>query len=166
MQGFQYLENNFFSLCKTRKIYKISQLLLIYLRGLYYYFGKPTFYWKDENVLRDLGIAKNTLRQARAVLRERGAIDYHTQAGRGKAVRYLILTTDLAPEIKGSKSNPFVDNKRKGSKFERKGSVIDPLDEHEKGQNLTPESNKRYKPLESTVDNVLKDALKKEDDHP
>ncbi len=144
MEGFQYLENNFFSLCRTRKIYKISQLLLIYLRGLYYYFGKPTFYWKDEIVLEHLGISKNTLRDARKVLREKGAIDYFTSMGRGKAVRYLILKTDLAPEIKGSDFHPFVDNSRKGSEFERKGSEIDPLAAHEKGQNLTPQSNKRY----------------------
>lgn len=144
MQGFQYLENNFFNLCRTRKIYKVPQLLLIYLRGLYYYFGKPTFYWKDEAVMEHLGISKNTLREAREVLREKGAIDYFTYAGRGKAVRYLIFKTELAPEIKGSEFHPFVDNSKKGSESERKGSKTDPFATHKKGQNLTPQSNKRY----------------------
>ena len=127
MQGFQYLENNFFNLCRTRNIYKISQLLLIYIRGLYYYFGKPEFYWFDEQIMLNLGISKNTLRRARVLLRERGAIDYQTQAGRGRAVKYLILKTDLAPEIKGSKNDPFVDKSRKGSNLERKGSKTDPF---------------------------------------
>ena len=121
------MENNFFNLCRIRNIYKISQLLLIYLRGLYYYFGKPEFYWKDEQILKHLGITRNTLRQARLLLRERGAIDYHTQAGRGKSVQYLILKTDLAPEIKGSKTHPFVDNSIKGSIFDRKGSKTHPF---------------------------------------
>jgi len=89
---------------------------LIYLRGLYYYFGKPTFFWKDEVILKQLGISKNTLRQARGDLKEKGAIDYCTFLGRGRAVRYYILKTDLAPEIKGSGSHPFigpVDNLKK-----------------------------------------------------
>jgi hypothetical protein len=164
MQGFQYLENNFFNLCKTRKIYKISQLLLIYLRGLYFYFGKPTFYWKDERILHHLGIAKNTLRQARELLKERGVIDYITQAGRGRAVCYLILKTELAPELKGSKINPFVDNSRKGSEVDRKGSYSDPFLMRKKGQKLTPKSYIESKPLEYIVDNLLK--FKKPDEKP
>ena len=117
MQGFQYLENNFFSLCKKRKIYKISQLLLIYLRGLYYYFGKPTFYWKDENIMAHLGVSRNTLKSARDELKEKGAIDYFSFKGRGKAVRYLILNTSLAPEIKLSKSDSFNRLKNKTVNF-------------------------------------------------
>ena len=140
MRGFQYLENSFFELCKTRNIYKISQLLLIYLRGLYYYFGKPAFYWKDEKIMQHLGITRNTLREARKILRQRGAIDFHTNAGRGKAVQYMILKTDLAPELKGLKINPFVDNSGKGSVFERKGVNFDPFAEHEKGEKFTPKS--------------------------
>ena len=124
MQGFQYLENNFFSLCKTRKIHKISQLLLIYLRGLYFYFGKPTFYWKDERIMEHLGIARNTLRQARELLKERGVIDFITQLGRGRAVRYLMLKTELAPEIKGLKFDPFKRGKIKGAKFDTLSEVI------------------------------------------
>lgn len=124
MQGFQYLENNFFNLCKTRKIYKISQLLLIYLRGLYFYFGKPTFYWKDEQVMEHLGISRNTLRDARALLKERGVIDFITQLGRGKAVRYLMLKTELAPEIKGLKFDPFTRGKIKGLKIDTLSELI------------------------------------------
>ncbi len=134
------MENSFFELCKTRNIYKISQLLLIYLRGLYYYFGKPAFYWKDEKIMQHLGITRNTLREARKILRQRGAIDFHTNAGRGKAVQYMILKTDLAPELKGLKINPFVDNSEKGSVFERKGVNFDPFAEHEKGEKFTPKS--------------------------
>lgn len=134
------MENSFFELCKTRNIYKISQLLLIYLRGLYYYFGKPAFYWKDEKIMQHLGITRNTLREARKILRQRGAIDYHTNAGRGRAVQYMILKTDLAPELKGLKINPFVDNSVKGSVFERKGVNFDPFVEHEKGEKFTPKS--------------------------
>ncbi len=140
MRGFQYLENSFFNLCKTRNIFKISQLLLIYLRGLYYYFGKPTFYWKDEHIMQHLGITRNTLRQARKILRERGAIDYCVHAGRGKAVQYIMLKTDLAPELKGAKINPFVDNSGKGSVLGRKGVNFDPFAEHEKGEKFTPKS--------------------------
>jgi len=88
--------------------------------------------------MQHLGISKNTLRDARNILRERGAIDFQTFLGRGRAVKYLILKTELAPELKGSKINPFVDNSRKGSEFERKGSDIDPLGRAQKGQNLTP----------------------------
>ncbi|HPM42524.1 MAG TPA: hypothetical protein PLV52_01690, partial [Candidatus Omnitrophota bacterium] len=67
--------------------------------------------------MEHLGITRNTLRQGRKILRERGAIDYHVYAGRGKAVQYIILKTDLAPELKGAKINPFVDNSEKGSVF-------------------------------------------------
>lgn len=76
-------------------------LLLIYLRGLYSYYGKPTFYYKDTQIMQDLGISKNTLRQARNHLRERGVIDFYVSSGRGKATRYLILETELAPALKG-----------------------------------------------------------------
>ena len=70
--------------------------------------------------MQHIGISKNTLRDAREVLKEKGAIDYFTYSGRGKAVRYYILKTDLAPEIKGSKTHPFirvVDNSKKRVRF-------------------------------------------------
>jgi len=90
--------------------------------------------------MQHLGITRNTLREARKILRQRGAIDYHTNAGRGRAVQYMILKTDLAPELKGLKINPFVDNSVKGSVFERKGVNFDPFVEHEKGEKFTPKS--------------------------
>lgn len=111
--------------------------------------------------MKHLGISRNTLRMARERLKERGAIDYFTFAGRGKAVRYLILRTDLAPEIKRSKFHPFFKLSTKGSKTEQKGSEFHPFPEHEKGQNLTLNNKDiENKPLESTVHNLLKKTLK------
>lgn len=134
MRGYQFLKNDFFTTCRTRKIAKLPMLLLIYLRGLYAYSGKPTFFYKDSQILRDLGLSKNTLRQARNHLKERGVINFFTHSGRGKATRYLILETELAPDLKGSK-------------FDRKGSESDPFPQHKKGENLTPNTNKEIKPL-------------------
>jgi len=134
MKGYQFLQNNFFGTCRMRKISKLPMLLLIYLRGLYAYYGKPTFFYKDEEVMQDLGISRNTLRQARKHLRERGVLDFYISGGRGKATRYLMLETELAPEIKGSE-------------FRRKGSKYDPLSKHKKGQDFTPRINRTTKPL-------------------
>ena len=111
MKGYQFLQNNFFGTCRLRKIDKLPMLLLIYLRGLYSYYGKPTFFYKDSQIMKDLGLSRNTLRQARKHLQERGVIDFYVSAGRGNATRYLILETELAPEIKGSEF------RRKGSNF-------------------------------------------------
>lgn len=154
MKGYQFLKNDFFNTCRKRKITKLPMLLLIYLRGLYAYYGRPTFFYKDEFIMKDLGITKNTLRQARKHLRERGAIDFFIYTGRGKATRYLILESDLAPEIKGSK-------------FDRKGSRTDPFSKHEKGEKLTPSINKEIKPLnygisnKENMDTALKEVLSK-----
>jgi hypothetical protein len=134
MKGYQFLKNDFFNTCRIRRITKLPMLLLIYLRGLYAYYGKPTFFYKDELIMRDLGLSKNTLRHARNHLRERGVITFFTHSGRGKATRYLILETELAPDLKGSKND-------------RKGSKSDPFAKHEKGQFLTPNINKEIKPL-------------------
>lgn len=112
MKGYQFLKNDFFNTCHIRKITKLPMLLLIYLRGLYAYYGRPTFFYKDELIMRDLGLSKNTLRQARKHLKERGVIGFFTHSGRGKATRYLILESELASELKGSQ------NYRKGSKFD------------------------------------------------
>lgn len=135
MKGYQFLQNDFFNICRKRKITKLPMLLLIYLRGLYAYYGKPTFFYKDELIIGDLGITKNTLRQARKHLRERGVIDFYTYAGRGKAMRYLILESELAPALKGSR-------------FVRKESKSDPFSMRQKGQKLTPSINKENKPVE------------------
>ena len=134
MKGYQFLQNNFFGTCRVRKISKLSMLLLIYLRGLYAYYGKPTFFYKDEQIMQDLGVSRNTLRQARRHLQERGVINFYISNGRGKATRYLMLETELAPEIKGSRA-------------ERKGSDPNPFSKHKKGQNFTPRINRTTKPL-------------------
>jgi len=110
-------------------------LLFIYLRGLYAYYGKPTFYYKDESIIKDLGMTRNTLKSARKRLQEAGVIDFYTYSGRGKAPRYLILETELAPA-------------RKVSNFDRKVSKSDTFLEHKNYQNLTPNTNKESKPLE------------------
>ena len=136
MKGYQFLQNAFFATCRKRKITKLPMLLLIYLRGLYAYYGKPAFFYKDELLMKDLGITRNTLRQARGRLKEKGVIDFCTSSGRGKATRYLILETDLAPTLKGSE-------------IDRKGSKFDPLSMRKKGQNLTPRINIKTKPIES-----------------
>ena len=84
--------------------------------------------------MQDLGISRNTLRQARRHLQERGVINFYISNGRGKATRYLMLETELAPEIKGSRA-------------ERKGSDPNPFSKHKKGQNFTPRINRTTKPL-------------------
>ena len=120
-------------------------LLLIYLRGLYAYYGKPTFYYKDELIMQDLGITRNTLKKSREKLREKGVIDFYANAGRGKATRYLILETELAPE-------------RKVSNSDRKVSKNDTFPQHKKYQFLTPNTNKEIKPLKfgTTAQELLK----------
>ena len=154
MKGYQFLKNDFFNTCRIRKITKLPMLLLIYLRGLYAYYGHPTFFYKDEFIMKDLGITKNTLRQARKHLRERGVISFFTFAGRAKATRYLILETELAPDLKGSKND-------------LKGSKPDPFPKHEKGEKLTPSTNKEIKPLnygfsnKGNIEPEVEDLLRK-----
>ena len=74
--------------------------------------------------MEHLGISRNTLRDARGLLKERGVIDFITQLGRGKAVRYLMLKTELAPEIKGLKFDPFTRGKIKGLKIDTLSELI------------------------------------------
>lgn len=135
MKGYQFLKNDFFNTCRVRKISKLPMLLLIYLRGLYAYYGRPTFFYKDEAIMKDLGITRNTLRQARKHLRERGVIDFFVYTGRGRATRYMVLETELAPDLKGSR-------------IDQKGSKSDPFAKHEKGQKLTPSIKREIKPLD------------------
>jgi MarR-like DNA-binding transcriptional regulator SgrR of sgrS sRNA len=113
LEGYQILEQEFFRLCRIRKIENNSILLLIYLRGLYRRFGKPAFYYPDAIVREALGISKQTLQVARKKLQERGVIEYKTFSGRGHATEYLMLRTELAPEIqiKGMKTIPIRDEK-------------------------------------------------------
>lgn len=142
MKGYQFLENNFFVLCRKRAINKISMLLLIYLKGLYCYFGKARFYYCDEQIMADLGVGKRALRSARNKLRQRGVIDFSLSYGRGRATEYFILKTVLAPNIK-----EFV--------FNRKGCKTHPFSYAQKGAKRTPNIN-TIKPLEYDVKKSIK----------
>ena len=98
MKGYQYLENDFFELCKTRKIHRIPMLLYIYLRGLYCRFQKPDFFWPDETIRTHLGISQSTLQRARSYLQERGLITFKSGIGR-IPTRYTLLATTLLPRV-------------------------------------------------------------------
>ena len=99
MKGYQYLENDFFSLCKTREIGRIPMLLFIYLRGLYCRFQKPIFFCFDKQVKDHLGISQSTLSRARQFLQKRGVMKFCS--GRGsKPTEYTMLGTILLPAIK------------------------------------------------------------------
>ena len=98
MKGYQYLENDFFELCKTRKIHRIPMLLYIYLRGLYCRFQKPDFFWPDETIRTHIGISQSTLQRARSYLQERGLIKYRSGIGRSPT-RYTLLATTLLPRV-------------------------------------------------------------------
>jgi hypothetical protein len=100
---YQKLEQNFFVLCKKRGIKGEARTLLIYLRGLYCAFGKPDFYCKDKIITEDLQISRMHLYRIRKKLMERGVIEFKTSSGNGKSTEYLILKTELAPELKRNK---------------------------------------------------------------
>ena len=102
MKGYQFLENNFFELCETRKVRRIPMLLYIYLRGLYCRFQKPNFFWNDSTIRKQLGISTNTLTSAKKYLQERGLIKYSSGTGR-TPTQYAMLGTALLPELKVSK---------------------------------------------------------------
>jgi len=104
MRGYQFLENNFFELCETRKVRRIPMLLYIYLRGLYCRFQKPTFFWNDSTIKKHLGISTNTLASAKKYLQERGLIKYLRGTGR-TPTHYVMLGTALLPELRVSKSD-------------------------------------------------------------
>jgi len=99
MKGYQYLENDFFSLCKTREIGRIPMLLYIYLRGLYCRFQKPIFFCFDKQIKDHLGISQSTLSRARQFLQKRGVIKFCSGKG-SKATEYTMLGTVLLPAIK------------------------------------------------------------------
>jgi len=50
--------------------------------------------------MQDLSLSTSTLRRSRQTLQERGIIEFRAHHCRGKAVDYLILKTELAPELK------------------------------------------------------------------
>lgn len=102
MKGYQFLENNFFELCETRKVRRIPMLLYIYLRGLYCRFQKPHFFWNDSTIRKQLGISTNTLTSAKKYLQERGLIEYSSGTGR-TPTQYTMFGTVLLPELRVSR---------------------------------------------------------------
>ena len=104
MKGYQFLENDFFDLCKTREIGRIPMLLYIYLRGLYCRFQKPIFFCFDRQIKDHLGISQSTLARTRDYLQKRGVITF--ESGKGKhPTEYTMLGTVLLPVIK--KTTPY-----------------------------------------------------------
>jgi len=99
MRGFQFLENDFFSLCRTRQIGRIPMLLYIYLRGLYCRFQKPVFFCYDKQIKEHLGISQSTLSRARQFLQQRGTITFHSGKGT-HPTEYTMLGTVLLPAVK------------------------------------------------------------------
>lgn len=99
MKGYQFLENDFFGLCKTREIGRIPMLLYIYLRGLYCRFQKPLFFCFDKQIKEHLGISQSTLSRARQFLQQRGVIKFYSGKG-SKPTEYTMLGTVLLPAIK------------------------------------------------------------------
>ena len=96
MRGYQYLENDFFELCKTRKIRGIPMLLYIYLRGLYCRFQKAEFFCKDKQIEDHLGFNHKALQRARLILQERGLIKFVSGVG-NTPTTYQMLGTVLLP---------------------------------------------------------------------
>lgn len=99
MKGYQFLENDFFSLCRTRKIGATPMLLYIYLRGLYCRFQKPTFFALDKITREDLSISQSTLARVRGFLQTRGVIQYQSGKGANPTI-YTMLGTVLLPVVK------------------------------------------------------------------
>jgi len=99
MKGYQFLENDFFGLCKTRHIGRIPMLLYIYLRGLYCRFQKPLFFCFDKQIKEHLGISQSTLSRARQFLQQRGVIKFYSGKG-SKPTEYTMLGTVLLPVVK------------------------------------------------------------------
>ena len=99
MKGYQFLENDFFALCKTREIGRFPMLLYIYLRGLYCRFQKPIFFCFDKQIKDHLGISQSILARTKQFLQKRGVIKF--QSGKGsKPTEYTMLGTVLLPVIK------------------------------------------------------------------
>ena len=102
MKGYQFLENDFFELCKTRNVRPMPMLLYIYLRGLYCRFQKPIFFWTDKTIREHLGITQNTLSSARLNLQERGLLTFKSGIGRTPS-EYTMLGSILLPVLRVSK---------------------------------------------------------------
>ncbi len=99
MKGYQFLENDFFDLCKTREIGRIPMLLYIYLRGLYCRFQKPIFTWHDKKILEHLSISQSTLSRARQYLQKQGVVKFRSGIG-VNPTGYTMLGTILLPVVK------------------------------------------------------------------
>ncbi len=113
MRGYQYLENDFFELCKTRKIRGIPMLLYIYLRGLYCRFQKAEFFCKDKQIEDHLGFNHKALQRARLILQERGLVKF--VSGKGKTLTtYQMLGTVLLPEGMDKKTTGYGQFKARG----------------------------------------------------
>lgn len=132
--GYQYLENAFWELIATRKIYGIPQLLYIYLRGKYCKYG-PEFYCSDAELIESMGVCRNTFRKARRYLQERGLV--LLKKGGGKTwTYYTMLDSVLLPNIR----------RVRGSKYDPQGVKIRPSG----GQNMTlsmPVSRRSGQPI-------------------
>jgi hypothetical protein len=100
MKGYQFLENDFFDLCKTRKVRRLPMLLYIYLRGLYCRFQKPIFTWEDSKITDHLGISQPTLQKCRKLLSEKGLLLYKSGSGLRHPTEYTLIGNILLPELK------------------------------------------------------------------
>jgi len=116
MKGYQYLENDFFELCKTRKVKSTAMLLFIYLRGLYCFFQKPIFFRQDKEIIGHLGITQKTLSNARQYLQEHGLIKYTSGTGR-TSTYYTMLVTSLLPSLADSGTLGSTSKHTQGSKI-------------------------------------------------
>lgn len=113
MKGYQFLENDFFDLCKTRQIGRMPMLLYIYLRGLYCRFQKPIFFCFDKQIKEHLSISQSTLSRARQFLQQRGTIKFRSGKGTNPT-EYTMLGTVLLPLVK--KTTPSRQNHAYGSR--------------------------------------------------
>jgi len=102
VRGYQFLENDYFELCKTRNVRPMPMLLYIYLRGLYCRFQKPIFFWTDKTIREHLGITQNTLSSARLDLQEKGLLTFKSGIGRTPS-EYTMLGSVLLPGLRVSK---------------------------------------------------------------
>ena len=113
MKGFQFLENDFFVLCRTRKIKPIPILLYIYLRGAYCRFQNSEFFYKDKQIEEHLGLNHKALQRARLILQEKGTLKFIPGKG-SNYTTYHMLATVLMPDGMDKKPRPCGQNLKKG----------------------------------------------------
>ena len=113
MKGFQFLEMDFFVLCRIRKIRPIPMLLYIYLRGAYCRFQNAEFFYKDKQIEEHLGFNHKALQRARLALQEKGLIKF--VSGQGNTLTtYQMLGTVLLPVGMDKKRGGYGHFKGKG----------------------------------------------------